>query len=290
LTPVPVKPYSNEMGKSNSQLGRAYPLSRNKEQLDPSKREIVFYEECNPKCVVNMLHPAVKKAAMEIPVAILSYSLTQLRTKLEPTEMDEQLRLSFWDEYFLASDANRMIRLDAVYARICSREHFYANIITNHERFAYVLSPPEEYMIKVRGLLELGLTKFAEILRLPLRTASGNVDSKLIGQIVTIVSILDNRVRGAVPQKLFVEGKQFNMNVNYESPKSYEEINSEIKNIEREILELQAAPLPELTEEQISLRDDLFSAGVENGSAIQGNYERTENLTIAAEAVRVSPE
>jgi hypothetical protein len=241
------------------------------DQLNTARREIVFYEKDNPLCVVNMLPETVKKAALEIPPDLLAQSPQQLRKKLCPSDMDEQLRLAFWDEYFLAVDNSRMIRIDAVYGRVCSREHFYKNIVGNMDRFLWVMQPPEEYMLKMRGLLEIGLNKFAEILQLPLLDHRGNADTRLIGQIVHIVSLLDNRIKGAVPQKLFVEGTNYNMNVNYEAPKSFEEISREIKDVEREIQELQGSNVA--------------------SAMFQGEYDGTTEtaaaFTIETEAIRI---
>lgn len=233
-----------------------FKIPANLEQLSISKREIVFYEVQNPRCVVNLLSEAARKAALEIPSKFLSMSTTELRRKVKPVEMDEQLRLSFWDEYFIATDSDRKMRMDAIYSRVCSREQFYHWILGNAERFAYILRPPEDYMLKIRGILDVGLTRLAEILTLPIQDAEGKVDSKLIGQIVTIVSLLDNRVRGSVPQKVMLEGKTMHMNINYEIPKTYEDVNQELKNIEREIAQLQGPVHSEVSEALFSSEED----------------------------------
>jgi hypothetical protein len=208
------------------------------EQVDPSRREIIFYEEENPRCVVNMLPDTVKAACKAISPELLSLSLTEIRKRADPSDLDEQMRLAFWDEYFIATDNDRFMRMDAVYSRICSREYFYRYFIREEVRLAYMLRPPEEYILKVRALLDMGLNRFSEILNLPLRDLEGKVDSKLIGQIVHIVTLLDNRVRGAVPQKVYIEGRQVNMNMNYQVPKTHEEIQQELIDIEKEIYEL----------------------------------------------------
>jgi hypothetical protein len=260
----------DSMGKKTTKI-KDFKIKQHPDQLDTARREIVFYEKDNPRCVVNLLPEIPKRVALDIPPDMLAQTPQQLRRKLNPNDMDEQLRLAFWDEYFLAMDNSRMIRMDAVYGRVCSREHFYKNIVGNADRFLWILQPPEEYMLKMRGLLEIGLNRFAEILQLPIVNDRGAADTKLIGQVVQIVSLLDNRIKGAVPQKLYVEGKSYNMNVNYEAPKSYEEINQEIKNIEQEILELQGSEV--------------------TGAMFQGEYDRAgeaqEAVTIETEAIRI---
>ncbi len=204
---------------------------------DKAREEIVFFEENNPRCVVNLLTDKVKAEAKQVPPEYLAMSEDQLALKLEPSEIDEMLRIAFWDEYFLTVDNNlKSMRMSAIYARICTRETFY-QVIRNPMRFAYVLKPPRDYMLQMRSLLNIGLNRFSEILRLPLDREAP--DTKLIAELVKIVTILDNRVRGAVVQKVQIESKNVNMNV--EAPKTHAEIIKELKNLEAEIRVLEGS-------------------------------------------------
>lgn len=203
------------------------------EQLDVIRKDIVFYEDGNPFCVVNLLPDKVKAYAMRVSPRLLGMNTDELRATTQPNQMDEMLRLAFWDEFFIASDACRKMRMDAIYPKVCTREHFYRHIISNEHRLAFILRPPDEYMLKMRSLLELGLRKFEEILRLPINPQ--NPDTKLIATMIQVVSLIDNRVRGAVPQRLHVEGKTMNVNMNYQAPRSMESIDEEIEQLENEI-------------------------------------------------------
>ncbi len=234
-----------------------------KYQLDTSRKEIVFWEQGNPNCVVNLLTPRLKKAAMNIPGHLLGMSADTLRKKIKANSMDEQLRVSFWEEYFVASDNNQRMRIEAIYPRVCVREYFYKHFVDNPARFAYMMHPPPEYMLQMKSLLQLGLRRFEEILQMPITNEKGVVNSKLVAEIVRIVMLVDNRVKGSVVQKVQLEQKSVNVNLNYEPPKKIEDIDAELKAVEKEIRQLAT---PEKQPDEEFLFNDTFpeSKGVES--------------------------
>lgn len=202
----------------------------------PDRQEIVFWDDEDPRCVVNLLSEKLKERALEIPPHYLSFSDEQLEKAVEPTLIHENLRLAFWDEYFLAQDHKRKIRIESIYPRVCSRDYFYRVFVADDLKLAYMLRPPVEYQLKMRSLLELGHRQIEEVLKMPLRNSKGQPDTRLIAEVVKIVALLDNRVRGAVTQKLQIEQKtQVHTHNTYEVPKSVTEIQNELSKIDREM-------------------------------------------------------
>lgn len=219
-------------------------VPRNPDQLDPDRREIIFWDLDNPRSVVNVLTDKVREEAMKLPPHMLSKRDDELRKEMKPTPLDEQLRIAFWDEYFMTVDAGaKKMRMVAVYARVCSREYFYT-VVENPARLAWILHPPEDYILQMRGLLNIGIKRFEEILKLPLENPNGSINTKLIAEIVKIVSIVDNRVKGAVTQKIQIDGTQKNLHLHanatpLEPPKTLHDIEDELKQIERQVKQLQ---------------------------------------------------
>jgi hypothetical protein len=216
-------------------------IKRNPEQLDPNRREVVFWEARNPKSVMNLVSPKLAECMRVLPQDFLGMSEKALRKKLDPGWVDEQLRIAFWDEYFLTVDTNgSRMRMEAVYARVCAKDVFYDRV-ANPLALAYICKPPQDYLYQMRSLLNLGLERFAEVLQLPLEH-EGRVDTRLIAEIVKIVTIVDNRVKGAVTQKFQIDStsKSVNLNVDYEAPKTHQDIQKELKDIEKEIKSLQS--------------------------------------------------
>ena len=246
------------------------PIPRTQEQLDVTKREIIFWEDRNPKSVINLVSERLQELMRQLPQSLLAMSEKEIRRKLEPGWTEEQLRIAFWDEYFITIDNNaKKMRVEAVFARVCTKEHFYDKI-KNPLTLAYMCKPPQDYIYQMRSLLNIGLERFAEILNLPLEV-NGRVDTRLITEIVKIVSIVDNRVKGAVTQKIQIDGtqKNLNMNVNYEAPKTHQDIQKELQNIEKEIKQLQS-PQPEtlfFPDEEVEGVDDSRSTELIDVSA-----------------------
>lgn len=218
-------------------------ISRNSDQLDPNRREILIWEAENPRSVINLVSDKVRRHAIELPPELLAMPAEKMKKEHNLTFIDEQLRIAFWDEYFLTSDAGaKSMRMAAVYARVCDKNYFLNFIVENPIRLAYMFHPPEEYMLQMRALLNMGMERFQEFLNLPITKPNGEPNTKLIAELVKIVTIVDNRVKGAVTQHVKIDATQKNLhahmqvpNPNYEAPKTYAEIQSELRQIENEI-------------------------------------------------------
>lgn len=233
-----------ELGSSDIETPNHVTIKRAREQTEPRK-EIIFWEEHNPRSLINLLTPRLKELARQLPPDFIGMSEKELKKKLDPSSLDEQLRIAFWDEYFLTVDNNaKSMRMEAVFARVTDREMFY-EVVKNPLRLAYMLKPPQDYFLQMRSLLNIGLIRFEEVLKLPLENPNGTINTKLIGELIKIVSIVDNRVKGAVTQKIQIDAKTtstsqvLNVNTTYEPPKTHQQIQQELKDIEKEIRQLQ---------------------------------------------------
>lgn len=229
-------------------LGRssASGVQRTTVSHEKNVREIIFWDEGNPNCVVNRLTPELKERVLQIPPYLLNQTEKELISYLHESGSSvlEPLRLAFWDEFAIASDTNKRMRVAGIYGDICSREYFNREISKDHRAMAFILHPPRDYMYKMRSLLELAHRRLEEILNLPIKDGRGKVDTALLDKFIKIAVLVENRVRGAVTQKLQIDqtSKNFNLNTTVEAPKSVRQIEAEIKKIEREIEALEAPP------------------------------------------------
>lgn len=249
------------LGDSTRETPHFMIAPRTAASANPDLVELVFYDADNPRCVVNLLTNKLKENALKLPPHLLARTSKELEQKFEPSMLDRQLRLAFWDEYFLTQDnAQKHMRMEAVYGRICSREMFYT-IVDSEIRYAWLLTPPEQYTYKMRALLDIGLERMLEVLQLPMIVEKIHpttkipykvIDSKIVGEIIKAVAILDNRVRGAVPQHIRIQSEQRNLNVNVGSsivperaiPQTHQGIQDELAAVQRQIDALKESPNP----------------------------------------------
>jgi hypothetical protein len=261
-----------------NKLPRVIPLKQTAGQNDEQKKYIDIWEEDNPRCVINMVSDAVKLKVKALPSAWFSYPENTFRRIVDPNEIDDCLREAFWMEYFSACDESRRMRMEAVYGRYMSKVNFFTTIISNEKRLAWMMRPPLEYAYRMKGLLEVGLQQFENILKMEITKA----DTRLIGEIVKIVALLDNRVRGAVTQRIQVESKSVNVNANYEVPKSYSEISKEIRDVQKEILQLKdpSSPQPDAV-----LDEALFSSSEDE---VESDVREPEVITVKEARTRVT--
>ena len=225
-----------------------------KRAVSEDAREVVISEEGNPWTIANMLTGRVKERFLEIPVSYFGLSEKHMENLCRPTEIEEQLRLAFWDEYTVAMDAKRSIQPVNIYSKVCSKDFFYDHVISNPTKFAYVLAPPPEYMYQTRALLALGRRRLRQVLEMPLKNGKNEPNVKLISEIVKIVNILENRVHGAVAQNINVKQQTKNLNVNVEAKAESKEL-EDLDKIEREIELIKRLSLPEATDTNTTAKE-----------------------------------
>jgi hypothetical protein len=217
------------------------PIPRRGQQLEPV-REIIFWEENNPTSIINLVSERLRELMRALPPSLLAMTDNEIREKLDPSWIQDQMRLAFWDEYFLTIDNNqRKMRVQAIYCQSASRETFY-NQIENPLFLAYLTKPPAGYILKMRSLLDMAMERMREVLKYPLEDTNGKLNVKLVTEIIKIATLADNRIKGAVTQKIEIDSTQKNLNINlnqnYEAPKTHQDLDKELKMLEKEILSL----------------------------------------------------
>lgn len=206
-----------------------------------------LWNDDNPRAVINLVSNKVAEACRNISPRWLQLQDNELRTHGKIQMTDDMLRQAFWAEYFDACDANRPMRMAAVYGQIVSKQTFYEIYVDNPAKLAWILRPPKNYTYRMTSLLELGLTRLEDILNMEITKK----DTRLIAEVVKIVALLDNRVKGAVTQKVKVETENKHAHVHVQAaeiPKTYNEIEREIKELDQEIKQLAASRKSEIDE------------------------------------------
>lgn len=202
---------------------------------------IELWDTNDPYCLLNLLSEKISEQVQLLPIQHLSMSVEEYLKIHEPTELEMSIRQSFWEEYFAHcdADANRRtpkMSVERIYRGLCDRSSFY-RMINNPRKLAYIIKPPQDYMFRMKALLDLGMIRFNEILKLPIIGVDGKPDDRLIGRMIKIFELVDNRVKGAITQKVEIQGKQLNVNINQKENEAID-VTQELLKIESEIKKL----------------------------------------------------
>lgn len=196
-----------------------------------SYTDVSILDETNPFSLINLVTDDLVPFFKAIPHKYWTTPEHKLFKILEPDETDSRLRLTFWDEYNQSQVKRTRINISNVVRGVCSRDYFYETILRDPKKLAWVATPPKDYMITQRSLLDLGLMRMKEILETPfqtemvirdrqgiaIRNPDGSVatvkkiDPRVMGEIQKAVQMLDMRVKGAIVQKIAVKQETRNL-------------------------------------------------------------------------------
>lgn len=204
-------------------------------------------EVSDPRSIVNLLTPKIREKLLEVPGELFQLSEAMLlkwfrRHDIELTAVDHRLRIKLWDEYHLTQDEQRSaMNLRAIFHGVCSKQFFYQIYLNEPRRLAWLLCQPPEYEVEVKRLHEKASKEMEKILAIDHFNHKGEPNSGLIAKKIQLYKILDDRMKGAVLQKVQVDQRvdQRSLNFNVDKPpekefKSPAEIDRELAKLERE--------------------------------------------------------
>jgi hypothetical protein len=207
--------------------GKVFSLGRQGETLLP------FFDKTDPNSLINMVPESFQQAMLQVNPKFLRAGDTTLESWVKPNDTETRLRIAFWDEYFQAKDAGRAMVIPNVYVGICQKEYWYKYLLPRPHKVAWIITPPPEYTISMREIHDIGIRRMREVLQLPIKSKKGEPNTKLIGEMVKIFALIDNRVKGAVIQRLQVDQKTVNLHA------TIPERALTVGEVEREILEIE---------------------------------------------------
>ena len=200
-------------------------------QYDPWNR-------ANEKAVINLVNESTSEKFLRAYkyrpdlFGLDEYTLKQkLRAEKKfPTPTDNRLRLAFWNAYEqVQSGVAKNIALTRIAAGICAPEFLVQEYFRYPEKVAWILTPPASYEVLAEEGLQFGLEQLREILETDhyKYDPDGKItryDSKLMEIKIKITAMLDQRVKGAVVQR--IEQKSLNVNVTEKQVQKIAELNT----------------------------------------------------------------
>ncbi len=201
----------------------------------------------NPRHVLNLVPDAVRRSMERIPAEYLLMDEVELEShapRQKWTLVDRRLRTAFWIEYARAQDAGTGMQMTLVYSGTCSRPYFYNTILESKSKLAYIMSPPTNYALAMEEALNFGVMRLREILDFPLYTTDKDgierPDAKVADVILKTVALIDQRVKGAVIQR--IEQKNLNVHMGAKTAKDQDVIS--VDEIDRKLAELSNSITP----------------------------------------------
>lgn len=208
--------------------------------VDPeAPSDLSIFDVSNPNSLVNIAPKAIQEMLPKIPNSYLGMWDCELKKKCEPTPVDHRLRITFWDEYNRAQALGKQMQQNRIYAGVCSREYWDRHVVSDYRKVAWLINPPADYMIAMREILHLGVNKLREILDLEIKNSRGQPDARVVAEILKAFHMVDQRVRGSVVQRVAINQKNLNLNVDAgksEAPQqTLEEIDAELEKLKSQL-------------------------------------------------------
>ena len=176
-----------------------------------------LYEGDNPDSLVNRLPhrlvPIFERVRQKLPRTLLAEE-PDVRRYCTPNERDDRVRLSFWDEYNASTSIGKRMSLASIITGCVSWESWVTTYEPNDKRMLWIFTPPASYVHLMRQILHRGTERLLEIMNLPMINDEGKVDAKVANLVLRAWQLADMRVKGAVTQKVQIEQKSMNLNLN----------------------------------------------------------------------------
>lgn len=165
--------------------------------------------------------------------SMLLRSEQSLSEEIVPTPLDYDLRRTFWKVIEEAKALKKThIPTARVYEDICAPSYFFNYFLVNPVRMAWMIRPIENHTAFYEAINRAALQKLLDFVR------TEPVTSKNAALIAKIAEMSANRAYGAVAQKMQIQSK--NLNVEVQANQSYDveeiDIRSQLDEAKKKLL------------------------------------------------------
>jgi hypothetical protein len=131
------------------------------------------------------------------------------------SEREHRIRLSLWDEYYRVTDMGfqKMRAITIVRGASTTVEVFERHYANKPEVLAYFFTAPSSYIGTMKQILNEGQQRLLDIMRLPLQDENGKINTSVMNAVLKTFQLVDLRLKGSVVQRLQVDQRTFNANV-----------------------------------------------------------------------------
>lgn len=198
---------------------------------------IAIWDKENPRSVYNLVPPMFRRAMDAVKPSWFRLREATLRNKVNPELRDSRFRIAFWLEYDRCQQRRKEFSITRVLQNVgVDWDYYKNNICCVPKKVAWILYPPNDYALAMQDILTYGIDQMREVLALPNVGANGKPDTQLIKLKIDIVRNAEQRLMGSVVQKMQVDQRSVNLNIN--SNASAPKMPATLEDIDREIQSL----------------------------------------------------
>lgn len=206
--------------------------------LEMENSVIPAFDLNNPRSLASIVTPTFRELMLNLPAEYLGHDEADyIKTvgQNNITGTDKSIRMAFWLEYERAQSKQVRMELTRCYEGCASDDYFY-KMIKNPRRLGFLLIPPKGYVIACKTALYYATVALQKIVDDFL--AADKRDAKMADTVMKVFKILDDRINGAVVQR--VDQRNVNVNMNQsagelETSASMEELQKKLDNLRSKV-------------------------------------------------------
>lgn len=205
--------------------------------------EFSIKDKANPNSLVNITTSQVSTCINAIPDEYLTMSDEELEKEARVGETEHRLRVAWTMELERAIRTNKPINPSNVYMGTCTKKYFFAYIVGNSLKLAYVIRPFPEFQIELEDVMRLLNREVRKIATRPLEDENGKFDHKLAAIKVNLWKDAVDRKHGQAVQKIESKSQSLVITKDVTPTNDMAEIDKRLAQLEgREVLEITHEP------------------------------------------------
>ena len=228
---------------------------------------------------INLIPDSFREAVLKIPPYFLELSEKDLIKEVygdTPNEIDTLIKMEFWDLYEANFEAKKPITMRALIKGTCE-ERTFRSLLTESGRVAYIIRQPTKLQNRIKYAHSFAVNEMIKLLTEPepVNVRTGVPDAKLKQLKFQIYQYLDQRLHGSLIQRMQVEQKTLQVNIDgnpnteKEKPQTPEEIDKRIRELEEEIQSMEP-PVAQLPSAKTVIIDQVM----EESGRVSEEYKR----------------
>lgn len=180
------------------------PPPKHVEAEDKLNRVLSILDPENETSLINLIdskETSLRNNLRKLPTHFLEMDETDLKKIVNPTPMDNRIRMAFWYEIDLAIRDRTKLKTDRIYAGLLARESFQKRYLLSSRLLAWVVRPLPAYESVLKEAVFAGLAQCRKILDAPLYDEKGKFLNGNAKTVMQAARLFQDRLQGSIVQR-----------------------------------------------------------------------------------------